>query len=133
MSLIWLKIFIVLIAKIFHEYISRKILREVRYIRKTIGPNIRERRKIDGKFIKMTKVELINQIRYILKPSSDMNNDLNQLIKLSSRVHVRILLILASFMLLKNNKLLLVNSNLLKSFLTNIYFNIRTCTLELRT
>lgn len=81
----------------------------------------------------MTKVELINQIRYILKPSSDMNNDLNQLIKLSSRVHVRILLILASFMLLKNNKLLLVNSNLLKSFLTNIYFNIRTCTLELRT
>ena len=48
-----------------------EILNEVRYLRQTVAPNIREKRKVDKKFIKYSKEELIQQITSVLKPENE--------------------------------------------------------------
>ena len=57
-----------------------EILAEVRYLRQTLAPNIREKRKVDNKFVKFTKLELIQQIRSVLKPENEDFEDVNCLL-----------------------------------------------------
>lgn len=54
---------------------EQEILNEVRYLRATIAPNIREKIKDreTKKFIKLTKAEMIDQISNVLKPKSDIS------------------------------------------------------------
>ena len=48
-----------------------QLVLEVRYLRSTLAPNIRERVKVDKKFRKLSKTELINEILKVIKPESD--------------------------------------------------------------
>ena len=57
-----------------------EILAEVRYLRQTLAPNIREKRKVENKFVKFTKLELIQQIRSVLKPENEDFEDVNCLL-----------------------------------------------------
>ena len=50
---------------------DKQILSEVKYLRLTVAPNIREKRKVEKKFVKYSKKELIQQITNVLKPKSD--------------------------------------------------------------
>lgn len=38
---------------------DEEILKEVRFLRVTVAPNIREKRKVDNKFVKFSRQELI--------------------------------------------------------------------------
>ena len=61
---------------------EKDILKEVRYIRATVNPNIRERYKMtNGKFCKLSKAELIQQVRMSISPSvgSGSKKDLSHL------------------------------------------------------
>ena len=51
-----------------------------RYLRQTIAPNIREKRKVENKFIKYSKAELINQIKNVLKPETDVEENVDTLL-----------------------------------------------------
>ena len=51
-----------------------QLVLEVRYLRATIAPNIRERVKVDKKFRKLSKSELINEILKLIKPESDVKS-----------------------------------------------------------
>ena len=62
-----------------------EVLAEVRYLRQTLAPNIREKRKIENKFIKFTKLELIQQIRSVLRPENEDFEDVNCLLLNSVR------------------------------------------------
>ena len=57
-----------------------EILKEVRYLRQTVAPNIREKRKVDKKFVKFTMEELIQQIKNVLKPQSDEVSSIENLL-----------------------------------------------------
>ena len=68
-----------------------EILTEVRYLRQTVAPNIREKRKVDRKFLKFSKSELIQQIKSVLKPENEEIGDINTLLmnslKLATAAH----------------------------------------------
>ena len=57
--------------KSLEDLTDAEVLSEVRYLKQTIAPNIREKRKIDKKFIKYSKEELIQQITNVLKPQAE--------------------------------------------------------------
>ena len=59
---------------------DKQILSEVRYLRSTVAPNIREKRKVEGKFVNYTKLELIAQIKNVLKPENDVESDVDKLL-----------------------------------------------------
>ena len=61
------------------------VLAEVRYLRQTLAPNIREKRKVENKFRKFTKMELIQQIRSVLRPENEDFVDVNCLLLNSVR------------------------------------------------
>ena len=58
-----------------------EVLKEVRYLRMTIAPNIREKRKVENKFVKYTKSELIEQIKSVLRPESEELGNVETLLK----------------------------------------------------
>ena len=58
----------------------QEILNEVRYLRQTIAPNIREKRKVDKKFVKYSRQELIDQIKGVLKPENEDFEDIDTLL-----------------------------------------------------
>ena len=58
-----------------------EILSEVRYLRQTVAPNIREKRKVERKFVKYSKQELIQQIQNVLKPENEDHGDIDILLK----------------------------------------------------
>ena len=63
------------------ENMSEKdILEEVKLLRMTVAPNIREKRKVGNKFVKFSKRELISQIENILKPEDDISADIDSLL-----------------------------------------------------
>ena len=51
-----------------------QLLLEVRYLRSTIAPNIRERVKVDKKFRKLSMAELKSEILKVIKPESDVTS-----------------------------------------------------------
>ena len=51
-----------------------QLLLEVRYLRSTIAPNIRERVKVDKKFRKLCQAELKSEILKVIKPESDVTS-----------------------------------------------------------
>ena len=48
-----------------------QLLIEVRYLRATVAPNIREERKEGNRFIKFDKTQLMDQIKNAIKPVAD--------------------------------------------------------------
>ena len=58
-----------------------EVLKEVRYLRHTIAPNIRKKRKVEKKFVKYTKAELIQQIKSVLKPETEELGNIDTLLK----------------------------------------------------
>ena len=63
------------------ELNESQLLSEVRYLRVTVSPNIREKRKTaDGKFQIFTKEELKNQIKNTIQPIDDTSSDLSTLL-----------------------------------------------------
>ena len=63
------------------EHLSEdQLLTEVRCLRKTVAPNIREKRKQGNKFVKFNKEELIFQIQNSIKPMTETNTDVEGLI-----------------------------------------------------
>ena len=64
------------------ELSEKELVLEVSYLRTTIAPNIRQKRKDkeSGKFINFTKSELISQIRNVIHPTNDLSKDLNSLL-----------------------------------------------------
>ena len=65
---------------ILQEMSEKEILEEVKLLRMTVAPNIREKRKVDNKFVKFTKEELISQIENVLKPEDDLSADIDSLL-----------------------------------------------------
>ena len=57
-----------------------EILSEVRYLRQTVAPNIREKRKVNKKFVKFSRVEMIDQIKGVLKPENEDFGDIDALL-----------------------------------------------------
>ena len=53
------------------------ILNEVRYLRLTCAPNIRERRKVENKFVKHSKEELLQQKKNVLKPETEETSNID--------------------------------------------------------
>ena len=49
-------------------------MQEVRYLRATVAPSIREKVKVDGKFRKFNRDELKNEIKRVIKPESNIKN-----------------------------------------------------------
>ena len=62
-----------------------EILYEVKYLRQTVAPHIREKRKVDRKFVKFSKEELIQQIKNVLKPENEELGDIDNLLLKSVR------------------------------------------------
>ena len=62
------------------ELSDKDILEEVRFLRMTVAPNIREKRKIYKKIVKFSRQELISQIVNILKPEDDLSKDIDELL-----------------------------------------------------
>ena len=62
-----------------------EVLQEVIFFRQTIAPNIREKRKVENKFVKYTKSELIQQIKSVLKPEAEEVGNLDTLLKNSAK------------------------------------------------
>ena len=54
--------------------------KEVRYLRITVAPNIREKRKEGNKFVRFDKEQLIYQIKNSIKPETDCRNDVENLL-----------------------------------------------------
>ena len=59
---------------------EKELLSEVRYLRQTVAPNIREKRKIGSKFVRFSLEELKNQILNVLKPENEYVEDIDQLL-----------------------------------------------------
>ena len=59
---------------------DKQVLDEVRYLRHTIAPNIREKRKVENKFVKYTKAELITQIKNVLKQETEVEDNVDKLL-----------------------------------------------------
>ena len=57
-----------------------QLISEVRYLRQTLAPNIREKRKVGNKFEKFSREELKNQILNVLKPETDYVEDIDTLL-----------------------------------------------------
>ena len=57
-----------------------QLLKEVRYLRATVAPNIKEKRKEGNKFVKFNKEQLIFQLRNSIKPTSDNDVDVENLL-----------------------------------------------------
>lgn len=57
-----------------------QLLTEVRYLRTTLAPNIREKRKEGNRFIAFNQEQLIDQIRNVLKPKSDEAKDIESVL-----------------------------------------------------
>lgn len=59
---------------------DEQLLSEIRYLRHTIAPNIREKRKVGKKFEKFSGEELRNQILNVLKPENECDADIEMLL-----------------------------------------------------
>ena len=59
---------------------DKQILNEVKYLRQTVAPNIREKRKVEKKCIKFSKEELIHQIKNALRPENEELGDVDSLL-----------------------------------------------------
>ena len=59
---------------------EEEILREVRYLRQTVAPNIREKRKVGNKFVKFSREELVGQVLNVLKPENESHEDIEKLL-----------------------------------------------------
>ena len=57
-----------------------ELLSEVRYLRQTVAPNIREKRKVGNKFEKFSIEELKSQVSNVLKPENDYVEDIDNLL-----------------------------------------------------
>ena len=57
-----------------------QLLIEVRYLRATIAPNIREKRKEGNTFIKFDKTQLMNQIKNAIKPVADDSQNVENIL-----------------------------------------------------
>ena len=66
-----------------------EVLKEVRYLRQTIAPNIREKRKVEKKFVKFSKLELIQQIKSALRPENEELGNIEILLKNSAKEHLK--------------------------------------------
>ena len=53
---------------------AQQLVTEVRYLRVTLAPNIREKVKVDNKFRNLTKSELKNEILKVIKPESNLDS-----------------------------------------------------------
>ena len=62
------------------ELDEKELLLEVAFLRATVTPNIRQKRKVDGKFVTFTKEELKSQIKNVIQPVSDLTADLGTLL-----------------------------------------------------
>ena len=62
------------------ELNEKQIQLEASYLKKTIAPQIRFKRKVDGKFLKFTTKELMNQIKDAVKPSFRPREDIDTMI-----------------------------------------------------
>ena len=65
---------------------EKQLLLEISYLRLTVAPNIRQRRRVtlpSGKYTyeKLTIPELKTSIQNAVKPENDLRNDINQLLK----------------------------------------------------
>ena len=63
-----------------HDLDESQLTKEVRYLRATVAPNIREKRKEGNKFVHFDKDQLIFQIRNSVKPTADCTNDVENLL-----------------------------------------------------
>ena len=52
----------------------------MRYLRATVAPNVKEKRKEGNKFVKFNKEQLIFQLRNSIKPTSDNDVDVENLL-----------------------------------------------------
>ena len=59
---------------------EKQLLLEVGYIRCSLDPSIKQRRKVEGKFVKFTIKELQGQIKNCLLPVDTQDNDLESLL-----------------------------------------------------
>ena len=59
----------------------KQLVNEVGYLKKTIAPQLRFKRKVDKKFVKYSAAQLIQQIKDVIKPKNDTFNDINDLIE----------------------------------------------------
>ena len=62
------------------ELTENQILKEVAYIRLTVNSSIKQRRKVNGKYVRFTKSELISQIQNTLCPEDNVYDDLEKLL-----------------------------------------------------
>ena len=59
---------------------EKQLLLEVGYIRCSLDPSIKQRRKVGGKFVKFSLEELQRQIKNCLLPVDTQDNDLESLL-----------------------------------------------------
>ena len=65
---------------------AEQLVTEVRYLRVTIAPNIREKVKVDKKFRKLNQTELTNEIMKIIKPEVNIDSLESLFSKMVSKV-----------------------------------------------
>ena len=58
-----------------------QLVNEVGYLKKTIAPQLRFKRKVDKKFVKYSAAQLIQQIKDVIKPRNDTSKDIDDLIE----------------------------------------------------
>ena len=61
-------------ADLLDSLTERQLVTEVRYLRVTIAPNIREKVKVDKKFRKLNKAELKNEILKVIRPEVQLDS-----------------------------------------------------------
>ena len=61
-------------ADLLDSLTDRQLVTEVRYLRVTIAPNIREKVKVDKKFRKLNKAELKNEILKVIRPEVQLDS-----------------------------------------------------------
>ena len=66
--------------KLLDTLMEKQLLLEVSYIRCTLDPTIKQRRKVEGKFQKFSIEELKLQIKNCLLPSDTLGSDLGSLL-----------------------------------------------------
>ena len=60
---------------------QKQLLEQIKYLRATIAPNIRQKRKTtEGKFVLLSIEEMKNEIRTTLKPENDLEDDLETIL-----------------------------------------------------
>ena len=65
-----------------------QLVAEVGYLKKTIAPQLRFKRRVENKFVNYTADQLRQQIIDVLKPINDTNNDIESLLKKAFEVDV---------------------------------------------